>query len=101
MDQYEAARRTARHPRSAGDLLDKVLPAVSLFTMALTVPQVWSVWVEHNTSGVSLLSWGAYFLAACVWLVDGLRKHDKTIWIACIGWVILDGAVFIGTLWRL
>jgi len=29
-----------------------------------------------------------------------LRKHDKTIWVACIGWVLLDGAVFIGVLLR-
>jgi len=55
---------------------------------------------QGNTSGVSLLSWGAYFVAACLWLVDGLRKHDKTIWVACIGWVLLDGAVFIGVLLR-
>lgn len=45
---------------------------------------------------VSLLSWGAYFVAACLWLVDGLRKNDTTVWVACIGWVLLDGAVFVG-----
>jgi uncharacterized protein with PQ loop repeat len=82
------------------DWLGKLLPVLSVFTMALTLPQVWGVWVDGNTSGVSLLSWGAYFIAACLWLVDGLRKHDKTIWVACIGWVILDGAVFIGVLVR-
>jgi hypothetical protein len=47
---------------------------------------------------VSLLSWGAYTFAACLWLVDGLRKKDKTIWVACIGWIVLDAAVFIGVL---
>lgn len=87
-------------PNRSGDPLGKILPVISILTMALTVPQVWAVWVESNTSGVSLLSWGTYFVAACVWLVDGLRKHDKTIWIACIGWVLLDGAVFLGALLR-
>jgi uncharacterized protein with PQ loop repeat len=101
MNQHQQARRKASDDRSTQrDILDKVLPALSVVTMALTVPQVWSVWVQNNTSGVSLLSWGAYFVAACLWLVDGLRKHDKTIWIACIGWVILDGAVFLGVLLR-
>ena len=79
---------------------DKVLPVLSIVTMALTVPQVWSVWAGGNTAGVSLVSWGAYFVAACLWLADGIRKHDRTIWVACIGWVILDGAVFIGVLVR-
>src|SRR3569832_7560 len=87
---------TSQHDRPRW--LDKVLPVLSLFTMALTVPQVWGVWVDHQTAGVSLLSWGAYTFAACLWLVDGLRKKDKTIWVACVGWIVLDAAVFIGVL---
>jgi uncharacterized protein with PQ loop repeat len=84
--------------REGTSWLDKVLPLLSIFTMALTVPQVWGVWFEHQTAGVSLLSWGAYTFAACLWLVDGLRKKDKTIWVACIGWIVLDAAVFVGVL---
>jgi|SRR5213595_500196 len=86
--------------RPDGGLLDKVLPVLSVFTMAMTLPQVWSVWVDQDTAGVSLLSWSAYLLAACLWLVDGLRKRDKTIWVACIGWILMDGAVVVGILMR-
>ncbi len=87
-------------PRPDGGLLDKILPVLSIFTMAMTVPQVWSVWVNGDTAGVSLLSWSAYLVAACLWLVDGLRKKDKTIWVACIGWIAMDAAVVIGVLVR-
>jgi uncharacterized protein with PQ loop repeat len=73
---------------------------LSVFTMVMTVPQVWSVWVLGRTAGVSLLSWGAYLLSACLWFFYGLRKGDKTIYVACIGWVLLDGAVVAGVLWR-
>lgn len=100
MDQHPNAHRPPTGSNGHRDALEKLLPALSVFTMALTVPQVWSVWVEGNTSGVSLLSWGAYFITACLWLVDGLRKRDRTIWVACIGWVLLDGAVVIGVLLR-
>jgi hypothetical protein len=99
MYQHQNVKAGAKSDANT-DWLGKILPVLSVFTMALTLPQVWGVWVDGNTSGVSLLSWGAYFIAACLWLVDGLRKHDKTIWVACIGWVILDGAVFIGVLVR-
>ena len=99
MDQHSPAHSPSGS-KGHGDVFDKILPVLSLFTMALTVPQVWGVWVEGNTSGVSLLSWGAYFVAACLWLIDGLRKKDRTIWVACIGWVLLDGAVFLGVLVR-
>jgi len=47
---------------------------------------------------VSLLSWSAYLIAACLWFVDGLRKRDKTIWVACIGWIAMDAAVVVGVL---
>lgn len=99
MYQQQDAQSRIGEKRSE-DALERLLPVLSIFTMALTVPQVWTVWVDGNTSGVSLLSWGAYFVAACLWLVNGLRKQDKTIWVACVGWVLLDGAVFIGVLVR-
>jgi uncharacterized protein with PQ loop repeat len=93
MDQMRRRERT-------GGILDKVLPVMSVFTMAMTVPQVWAVWVQGQTAGVSLLSWAAYLISAVLWLVDGLRKHDATIWVACIGWVLLDAAVVVGVLVR-
>jgi uncharacterized protein with PQ loop repeat len=82
----------------AGDLVDKALPFLSVLTMAMTVPQVWTIWVEHNVGGVSALSWGTYLLASCVWLVHGLRQKDPKMWMACVGWVVLDAAVVAGVL---
>ena len=96
MDQMQQHRADAQRT----DLLTRILPVFSVVTMAMTVPQVWTVWVQGQTAGVSLLSWGAYFVSACLWLVDGLRKGQKTIWIACVGWVLLDGAVVLGVLVR-
>ncbi|MBK0392804.1 hypothetical protein [Ramlibacter algicola] len=93
MDQMQQHQPVART-----DLLTRTLPVLSIVTMAMTVPQVWAVWVQGQTAGVSILSWGAYFVSACLWLADGLRKGQKTIWVACIGWVLLDGAVVLGVL---
>lgn len=78
--------------------LEKFLPFVSILTMAMTVPQVWTVWVDRQVAGVSLLSWGTYLLAACLWFVHGLQKRDKTIYVACIGWILLNAAVVAGVL---
>jgi uncharacterized protein with PQ loop repeat len=94
MDQVQRRRERT------GGILDRILPVMSVFTMAMTVPQVWGIWVQGQTAGVSLLSWLAYLIAAVLWLVDGLRKHDPTIWVACIGWVLLDAAVVVGVLVR-
>jgi hypothetical protein len=83
-----------------GGWLEKVIPVLSVFTMVMTVPQVWAVWVDGDTAGVSLLSWGAYLLSGLLWFFHGLRKRDRTIWVACIGWIVLDAAVVAGVLWR-
>jgi uncharacterized protein with PQ loop repeat len=80
--------------------LDRVLRFMSVATMVMTLPQVYSVWSDARPGGVSLLSWGAYLLSACLWFVYGLRKRDKTIYLACIGWILLDIAIIAGVIVR-
>jgi uncharacterized protein with PQ loop repeat len=82
-------------PSTAFSLLDKVISLMSAVTMISTVPQALQVWLG-SASGVSLVSWGAYLVAACLWLIHGVRKHDKSIYVACIGWIVLDAAIVIG-----
>jgi uncharacterized protein with PQ loop repeat len=78
--------------------LERILRLLSVLTMLMTVPQILTIWVGGNAAGVSLLSWGSYLFAACLWFVYGLQKRDKTIYLACIGWVFLDAAVVIGVI---
>lgn len=80
--------------------LEKVLRSLSVVTMLMTVPQVMAVWFGTNPGGVSLVSWVSYLVAACLWFVYGLQKRDKTIYLACVGWVLLDAAIVIGVIVR-
>lgn len=45
-----------------------------------------------------MLSWAAYLVSAVVWLWYGLQKRDKNIYLPCIGWILVDGAVIVGVL---
>ena len=96
-----APRQSATDPQSSPtfSLLDKVISLMSALTMLSTVPQALQVWVG-SASGVSLVSWTSYLVAACLWLIHGVRKHDKSIYLACIGWIILDAAIVIGIIVR-
>ena len=58
--------------------------------------QVVAIWVGHSAQGVSLLSWAAYLFSACLWFVYGIQKGDKTIYLACVGWILLDAAIVVG-----
>ncbi|HWP30586.1 MAG TPA: SemiSWEET family transporter [Fimbriimonadales bacterium] len=69
---------------------------MSLFTLFMTFPQVWIIWATRQAAGVSVVSWSAYLLSAILWLIYGLQKRDKNIYLPCIGWILLDCAVIVG-----
>ena len=76
--------------------LRRALGVMSLVTMLMTVPQVWTIWVQHQAAGVSALSWGAYLASALLWLWHGIVRRDPNIYLPCIGWIGLDAAVLVG-----
>ena len=77
-------------------MLRRLLGGMSVFTLLMTVPQVLTIWIGRGAAGVSVLSWSAYLVSAIVWFWFGIQKRDKNIYLPCIGWIGLDGAVIIG-----
>ncbi|MGQ0655439.1 MAG: hypothetical protein ACT4P4_24790, partial [Betaproteobacteria bacterium] len=86
----------AGHSARSETLLRRSLASMSVFTMLMTVPQVLTIWVGQQAAGVSVLSWSAYLVSAVLWLWFGIQKRDKNIYLPCIGWIALDGAVILG-----
>lgn len=93
-DPTSAADRATR----SETLLRRFLGSMSIFTMLMTIPQVWTIWVGRQAAGVSIVSWSAYLVSAVLWFWFGIRKRDKNIYLACVGWMALDGAVIVGAL---
>lgn len=83
-------------PLPPAGVIHRLLGSLSVFTMLMTIPQVLTIWIGRRAAGVSVPSWGAYLVSAVVWLWYGLQKHDKNIYLPCIGWILLDGAVILG-----
>jgi uncharacterized protein with PQ loop repeat len=86
----------AGHASQSESLLRRLLGGMSIFTMLMTIPQVWTIWVGHQAAGVSILSWGAYLLSAALWFWYGFQKRDRNIYLPCVGWAGLDVAVIVG-----
>jgi uncharacterized protein with PQ loop repeat len=78
--------------------LQRLLGVMSVFTMLMTIPQVWVIWIGHQAAGVSIVSWSAYLLSAILWFYYGLQKRDRNIYLPCVGWVGLDAAVIVGAI---
>jgi uncharacterized protein with PQ loop repeat len=86
------------HASVSDALLRRALGAMSVFTIVMTVPQIWTIWIGHQGAGVSVLSWSAYLISALLWFWHGVRKRDRNIYLACIAWIVADCAVIAGAL---
>lgn len=93
------ASTVAGHSAQSEKALRRALGGMSIFTMLMTVPQVLTIWVGHQAAGVSVLSWSAYLLSAILWFWFGVQKRDRNIYLPCIGWIGLDGAVIVGAIY--
>ena len=95
------ATTAAGHGSQSDTFLRRVLGFMSVFSMLMTIPQVWTIWANHQAAGVSIASWAAYLLSALLWFAYGVRQRDKNIYLPCIGWIGLDVAVVTGAiLWN-
>lgn len=78
-------------------LVKRSVLVVAIVEPALTLPQVYEIWVNHQAEGVSGLTWFMYIGAAVIWLLYGLQIKDKPLIISSILWVFMELAVAIGT----
>ncbi len=85
-------------PLPPARVMNRLIGSLSVFTMLMTIPQVLTIWLSRRAAGVSVLSWSAYLASAVLWFWYGLQKRDRNIYLPCIGWILLDGAVIVGGL---
>ena len=93
----DPSQTTAGHSH-AETALRRLLSGMSVFTLLMTVPQVLTIWLGRQAAGVSVWSWSAYLLSALLWFWFGLKKRDKNIYLPCVGWIALNGAVVVGAI---
>ncbi len=86
----------AVHSRRHQTMLRRLLGSMSVFTLLMTIPQVLTIWIGHRAAGMSVFTWGAYLASAVLWLWFGIQRHDKNIYLPCLGWILLDVAVIVG-----
>jgi uncharacterized protein with PQ loop repeat len=47
--------------------MSRLLGVMSVFTVLMTVPQVLTIWVDHQAAGVSVVSWCAHLFQPFLW----------------------------------
>lgn len=71
---------------------------LSVIVPILTIPQFVTIFVHHDASNLSLVTWGTYLISAFYWTYYGWLHKAKPIWIPNILMVLVDLAVVVGIL---
>ena len=81
--------------------LERLLRALAMVTMLMTIPQVVKIWtLPGAAAAMSLSSWSAYLVSSIAWLAYGVRKRDATLCAVNAGWVALEAAIVVGIVVR-
>ena len=79
-------------------LIKRSVLAIAIVEPAMTIPQIYEIWVNQSAGGVSELTWGLYIGSAIIWLLYGLQLKDKPLIISSFLWVLTDVAVVVGAI---
>ena len=86
------------HSRKFVRCFDKFLLFVAVISPFLVLPQILKIYVEHDASGVSALSWGLFAFFNIPWVGYGILHKDKPIVVGYSLWFVANVIVVIGAL---
>jgi uncharacterized protein with PQ loop repeat len=78
--------------------LDHLMYGVGIFAPLALMPQIISIYVDHEKQGVSLETWILLAVFNILWTVYGVVHKDKPIIITHTLFTILDGSIVAGVL---
>lgn len=76
--------------------INKFIYFVGGFGAAVIIPQVTKIWVYNEVEGVSLTTWGGFFIGSIFWLIYGLIHKEKPIVYTNAVVCLLDLLIIIG-----
>lgn len=79
-------------------IVDRLIYFAAFFSIIMTLPQVANIWLDHNASGVSPISWGAYTVTATLWLAYGALHKENQLMIVYGAFLVLNLLVLVGVL---
>ena len=89
---------TYPHPGMVKRWVDRAVYFVGVAGPIMTMPQLYTIWVEQNTAGVSLITWTSYAFISSFWLLYGALHHEKPIIVTQISWLTIHALVISGIL---
>lgn len=76
--------------------MDNFIYLIGVLGPLLTIPQVFKIWIAQDASGVSLITWGSYFIFSIFWIIYGVIHEEKPIILSSFLSLIVQAGVVIG-----
>lgn len=80
-------------------LVDSFAFAAGIVGPAMTIPELYAVFVTHNASGISLVTWGGFSILSLIWLTYGAVHKQKAILLSSILGFVMNALVVVGALY--
>jgi len=77
-------------------MLDKLVYFTGLTTVLLSIPQVLEIWAYHNTAGISLITWSAFFVNSIIWTIYGIYHKELQIIIMYMCYFVINSLIVTG-----
>jgi uncharacterized protein with PQ loop repeat len=77
---------------------DRFVLALGIVESFTTLPQLYQIWVKHETAGVSAITWFSYAIVECIWFAYGKKQQDRAIMAGSLSWGIMELLVAIGAI---
>lgn len=90
-------RPSAIHQSKLVHFVDS-LAYLSVIVPILTIPQFITIFVHHDASDLSLVTWGTYLISAAYWTYYGWLHKEAPIWFPNMLMVCVDLGVVVGIL---
>lgn len=95
--KYKDIRLIIQNP-GLKTFIDRGVYVCGFLGVVVILPQIVKIWVDGNSSGVSLTTWAGFLIASSFWLFYGIIHQEKPIILTNIGLIAADMAVVIGIL---
>lgn len=79
-------------------MLDRLVFVIGFVSPFFTFPQLYSIYILHQVSGVSVVSWGAFAVFDIPWILYGFVHKERPIIFAYTLWLTVNTLVCIGAL---
>ena len=74
------------HPNTLMRWLDRLILSLAILGPMANIPQIWKIFAEKNTAGLSLTTWSIFVVITIPWIIYGIVHKEKPIIVANILW---------------